>query len=210
MNRMSEPEFAFSTAFNDVNEELKTSDINYMTSGTTCVAMYIFGFTYYIAHVGDSRAVVARRNGGSSHLLAVDLTVDHKPDARTEKARIEACGGFVGSPDEEGLSSRVYLDKECTKVGIAVARSIGDFVVKDVGVVADPDVTEHTWTTDDAFFILASDGVWEFISSQVLSIECNDHCIKSSSDERVCCVYRLQWILSQLIYPKARIMLVRS
>lgn len=164
MSKMGEPEFAFSTAFNDVNEELKTSDINFMTSGTTCVAMYIFGFIYYVAHVGDSRAVVARRKGGE--LLAVDLTIDHKPDTPAELARIEACGGFVGSPDEEGLSSRVYLDKECTKVGIAVARSIGDFIVKDVGVVSDPDVTEHTWTPEDAFFILASDGVWEFISSQ--------------------------------------------
>jgi serine/threonine protein phosphatase PrpC len=31
---------------------------------------------------------------------------------------------------------------------------------------AEPEITEHTLGPDDTFMILASDGVWEFISSQ--------------------------------------------
>ena len=40
-------------------------------------------------NIGDSRAVLSRRGA------ALDLTVDHKPDDPSEKARIEKLGGFV-------------------------------------------------------------------------------------------------------------------
>ena len=39
-------------------------------------------------------------------------------------------------------------------------------MVKGVGVIAEPEVTEYTLEENDKFYILASDGVWEFISSQ--------------------------------------------
>jgi hypothetical protein len=35
-----------------------------------------------------------------------------------------------------------------------------------VGVISEPEVFSHTLTEKDAFIILASDGVWEFIDSQ--------------------------------------------
>jgi serine/threonine protein phosphatase PrpC len=47
-----------------------------------------------------------------------------------------------------------------------MARSIGDYAVKEVGVIPEPDVTERSISAGDKFMILASDGVWEFISSQ--------------------------------------------
>ena len=47
-----------------------------------------------------------------------------------------------------------------------MARSIGDHAVKGIGVIAEPEITKHTLTPDDSFLILASDGIWEFISSQ--------------------------------------------
>ena len=42
----------------------------------------------------------------------------------------------------------------------------GDFAVKNVGVIAEPEVLEFDISTEDQFMILASDGVWEFIYSQ--------------------------------------------
>ena len=45
--------------------------------------------------------------------------------------------------------------------------AIGDHALKNVGVVADPEITPYTITESDKFMIMASDGVWEFISSQV-------------------------------------------
>ncbi len=51
-------------------------------------------------------------------------------------------------------------------IGLAMARSIGDYAVKAVGVIPEPDVSEADITEHHKFMILASDGVWEFISSQ--------------------------------------------
>jgi len=73
---------------------------------------------------------------------ARELTTDHKPDAAEEKARIEALGGFVTQP-EWSASARVWLDKSCTWPGLAMARSIGDQCVKEVGVTADPELRRY-------------------------------------------------------------------
>ena len=59
----------------------------------------------------------------------------------------------------------MWLDKEWTQIGLAMARSIGDYAVKSAGVIAEPVVSSHTLHENDCFFILATDGVWEFISS---------------------------------------------
>ena len=39
--------------------------MNYMTSGCTCVAVYMKGRTLYVANSGDSRAVMAVDDGKS-------------------------------------------------------------------------------------------------------------------------------------------------
>jgi protein phosphatase 2C family protein 2/3 len=80
--------------------------------------------------------------------------------------RIYAAGGYVSLPPAPGLSARVWLDPHCTQIGLAMARSIGDHAVSAVGVIAEPVVTKHKIAPNDEFLILASDGVWEFISSQ--------------------------------------------
>jgi protein phosphatase 2C family protein 2/3 len=46
-----------------------------------------------------------------------------------------------------------------------MARSIGDHAVKSVGVIAEPVVYFHDLKENDNFLIVATDGVWEFISS---------------------------------------------
>ena len=43
----------------------------------------------------------------------------------------------------------------------------GDYAVKSVGVIPAPEITKYDFQPDDAFVIMASDGVWEFVSSQV-------------------------------------------
>ena len=95
------------------------------------------------------------------------MTKDHNPDIPKEKARIEAAGGFVKPAAQDGFSARVYLNPEFTQVGLAMARSLGDHCVKDAGVIAEPTVNVYELdATKDAFFILASDGIWEFLSSE--------------------------------------------
>lgn len=47
-----------------------------------------------------------------------------------------------------------------------MSRSMGDKVAHSVGVSAEPEVLEFTLGLDDKFLVLASDGVWEFLSNE--------------------------------------------
>ena len=102
-------------------------------------------------------------------LRAVDLTSDHKPERPDEKARIEASGGVVEPVlDERGQPAgppRVWYLSQVAP-GLAMTRSIGDAVGAMVGVTAEPEITERTLSAEDALLIIASDGVWEFLTSQ--------------------------------------------
>jgi len=44
--------------------------------------------------------------------------------------------------------------------------SFGDLIAASVGVIAKPEIWERDQADGDKFMILASDGVWEFISNQ--------------------------------------------
>jgi len=162
---VSDPIKALKETFTKTNTALMVTNIPYMKSGTTCVGVYIRGSKMFVANVGDSRAVMAV-HAGDGVMKALDLSKDHKPDDPNERKRIEEWGGYVMDPPEQGLSARVYLDPEFTMIGLAMARSIGDYAVKEVGVIPEPDVIEYEIKDDYKFMILASDGVWEFISSQ--------------------------------------------
>lgn len=50
--------------------------------------------------------------------------------------------------------------------GLAMSRSLGDAVAGSVGVIAEPEVLEFQLTPEDKFMVLASDGVFEFITNE--------------------------------------------
>ena len=156
---------AFRDVFLSVDEALKSvQEIEPIFSGTTACVVLMRDKKLFIANVGDSRAVLGRNVNGS--FSSVDLSIDQNPDSPGEMSRIENCGGFVSPPPEVGLSARVWLDEDYTQIGLAMARSIGDHAVKAIGVIADPVVTTHNLIESDEFLIIATDGVWEFISSE--------------------------------------------
>ena len=65
---------------------------------------------------------------------------------------------------------RVWLKNE-NSPGLAMSRSIGDRVAHQVGVIHEPEVLEVALREQDVFVVLASDGVWEFLSNdEVCSI----------------------------------------
>jgi len=161
-------ENAFKETFVRVNSSLKDEHlIEPLYAGTTACVVLLRGKELVLSNAGDSRAVLARKadDGGDDSWDVIDLTEDQNPDLPAEKERIERMGGYVSPPPEPGLSSRVWLDEEWSQIGLAMARSIGDHAVKDVGVIAEPVVSFHEITENDNFLILATDGVWEFISS---------------------------------------------
>ena len=120
------------------------------------------------------------------NLTTIDLSTDQNPDSPGEKERIVSSGGFVSPPPEPGLSSRVWLDASHTQIGLAMARSIGDHAVKGVGVIAEPVVTTHDIVQheeeEDEFMIMATDGVWEFISSEDAVGIVSEHLYKTDGE----------------------------
>lgn len=58
-------------------------------AGTTAVVVLMTKDRYFVANIGDSRAVLSRAS------KAVPLSTDHKPDVPSEKNRIEKAGGYV-------------------------------------------------------------------------------------------------------------------
>jgi len=147
-------------------------------AGTTSNILYCNGNKLWAACCGDSRAVMGRVT--SSGLQAVNLSNDHKPDLPVERARIEAAGGVVSAAGPRGLPpSRVWVNG---RVGLAMSRSLGDGEAKTHGVTADPEVQMFDLNPikdgekmGDKFVIVASDGIWEFISSQQACDIVNKH-----------------------------------
>jgi serine/threonine protein phosphatase PrpC len=47
-----------------------------------------------------------------------------------------------------------------------MSRSIGDHELRKYGVVADPEFTEHEISKNDKILIIASDGVWDYLTNE--------------------------------------------
>jgi serine/threonine protein phosphatase PrpC len=151
-------------------ELLANKHINTDFSGTTMTLAVITGHHITLANVGDSRITLAVRDKISpERLVAVPLTRDHKPDIPEEQARILATGGRVYAVEyEDGVKGppRVWLPTVNTP-GLAMSRSLCDRVGHVAGVSSEPEFFERTLDpTDDCMLIVASDGLWEFVSDQ--------------------------------------------
>jgi serine/threonine protein phosphatase PrpC len=159
---------SFSRSFLNIQKSLtarKQVDVTF--SGTTVNLVYIHSNVVICANLGDSRAVIGRKSP-DSQWNAVEISKDHKPDDDEELKRIRARGGRVEPVlDAQGKPvgpPRVWLKNEPLP-GLAMSRSIGDFIASTVGVIAEPDIRTFTLTEDDKFLIMATDGVWEFVNS---------------------------------------------
>jgi serine/threonine protein phosphatase PrpC len=152
-------------AFEEAEEALKdpSSEIDHVFSGTTAVALWITGQTVFCACAGDSRAIVGRR-GSTGKLAPVELSYDQKPGRLDEKKRVRAAGGRVTRWKKNVGPLRVWLQDDWIP-GLAMTRSIGDTCLSSVGVVPTPEVTVTGIGAGDEVIVLASDGVWEFMTS---------------------------------------------
>ncbi|KAA8548551.1 hypothetical protein F0562_000182 [Nyssa sinensis] len=179
---LEDPGKAQKSAFLATNDELQNSDIDDWMSGTTAITVLVVGDMLYVANAGDSRAVIGVRDGNRT--VAKDLSNDQTPFRRDEYERVKLCGARIlnigqaeGEVDPEIQTwdderfrydpPRVWLQDEWDP-GAAFTRSIGDRQAETVGVVADPEVSMHRLRPDQPFFILASDGVFQFLSSQTV------------------------------------------
>lgn len=175
---------ALKKAFVECNKALNKSNVDSSFSGSTGIACYLNGKQLYSCNTGDSRAVLGQLQKDGSY-KAIPLSDDQKPDRPDEKKRIIANQGRVEHcKDSYGADlgpARVWLLHQDVP-GLAMSRSFGDMVAASVGVIAEPEVWTREIVEEDKFFVLASDGVWEFISSQ----EAVDIIVKAKSPEDAC------------------------
>lgn len=64
--------------------------------------------------------------------------------------------------------ARVWL-ADMDLPGLAMSRSLGDYVAQSVGVIPVPEVNIYNININDRFVIIASDGVWEFLSNEAVA-----------------------------------------
>lgn len=179
----TDPVEACHTAFLTTNTQLHSESLDDSMSGTTAITILVRGKTIYVANSGDSRAVIAERRG--KELVAVDLSIDQTPFRVDELERVKLCGARVLTLDQiEGLKNP---DVQCWGTeeaddgdpprlwvpngmypGTAFTRSLGDSIAETIGVVATPEIVVLELTPNHPFFVLASDGVFEFLSSQAV------------------------------------------
>ena len=151
---------AFRHAERDIE---KNGEIDANFSGTTCVMVLQVGEKILCANVGDSRAIMVKTGK-----KIVPLSIDQKPDDPEEAKRIAENGGEVSQFEEDGEKSgpfRVWKKGE-EYPGIAMSRSIGDFIATTLGVIPVPKFIEEKIDSDTKFIVIASDGVWEFLDNQ--------------------------------------------
>lgn len=151
-------------AFNVMDEEVKKQEnLDCSCSGTTAVVVIRQGEGLVIVNLGDSRAILGTIQ--DEKLKAIQLTTDLKPGLPCEAKRIRSCNGCVYALKEEPHVQRVWLPNE-KYPGLAMSRAFGDFILKDHGVIATPDIWYHRLTSSDQFIVLASDGVWDVLSNE--------------------------------------------
>lgn len=146
-------------------------------SGSTATVLLIREDRLVIANVGDSRAVLAR-NG-----RAIDLTYEHRLYGKTKTAiaeikRVKSTGAWVSDGRVMGVLavSRAFGDIEFKrKMESLLVTGVQDGMwsqkfadkqnITETPVVCTPDIVEMALTPTDEFVIVATDGVWDVLSS---------------------------------------------
>ena len=142
----------------------KNGEIDANFSGTTCVMVFQVGERIICANVGDSRAIMVKGD------KVIPLSFDQKPDDPEESKRIKESGGEISQYEEDGEKSgpfRVWQKGEVYP-GIAMSRSIGDFIASKLGVIPEPKFLEEKIDKDTKFIVVASDGIWEFLDNNTV------------------------------------------
>jgi serine/threonine protein phosphatase PrpC len=136
--------------------------------------------------------------------MALPLSRDQTPWRKDERERVKAAGACVWSIDQvegrepfhddwgdafEGDKAVDYtIDPPRLWIpgkeypGTAFTRSIGDWLAESIGVIADPEMMTMQLTGNDQIVVIASDGVFEFMTNQ----EVIDLCAQCSTPIEAC------------------------
>lgn len=144
----ADPVSAFVHAFRDLDSAFLQSTPSSEQSGCTALGAFFVGSEMFVANAGDCRCVLGCTNGRTTA-----VTKDHVATDPDERASVEARGGHV-----DAKTGRV-------QGRLMVSRAIGDRAVKQF-VPSTPDVFTIDLKPEHDCVILASDGLWDVMSSE--------------------------------------------
>ena len=177
----------FENIFLQLNSLLiNNKEINSAFSGTTCISLLLCNNQIISCNLGDSRAIKGQlfNNKWSFELLSRD----HKPNEPDEMKRIKENKGiikpYIDENGEVNGPDRIWLPNQ-TYPGIAMSRSFGDQVAAQIGVVSIPEILFFPYIEEDKFIIIASDGLWEYVSNQEVVNIVGKYYIKNDCDNAI-------------------------
>jgi len=158
-------------------------------AGTTAVSVLLLDRRVFISNVGDSRTIVCSLSA-DGRLVSRPLSNDQTPYRKDERERVKTYGARILSMDQlEGIEpvhenwGDLKLGEDIDEggdppriwspdgdyPGTAFTRSLGDSVAEALGVIAEPEIQEYELRPDDLFLVVASDGVYEFLTNQMVA-----------------------------------------
>lgn len=148
--------------FRLVNDELKKRSVK---DGAAVVVAIVSPKEIGIAHLGDSRALIVRKDK-----KVIPLTRDHKPTERSEINLLK--------------ENRSFIEENRTAGILAMSRSLGDFRIPGVSHL--PDVTNYKRDKNDSRLVLACDGVFDVIDNN----EIGEIVLSTQSVTKAACILR--------------------
>jgi serine/threonine protein phosphatase PrpC len=181
-------------------------------SGSTCVSLIFTPSKLLCINVGDSRCIIGKFD--EKKWMAKSLSFDHKPDLKLERERIIKNGGniepYINDNGEYYGPQRVWV-KNTNVPGLAMSRSFGDVVAHSVGVSSEPDIIEYSFLEEDKFIILASDGIWEFLSNKECVDIVKDYYIRNDINGAINFLYKestKRWIINEEIIDDITLIII--
>jgi len=165
--KLKERNFAIlKNSFSLAESSIAVSKYEVNFSGSTCIMLFLIENKLICANAGDSRAILVSQKGNADAIT--ELSRDHKPELKDELYRITRLNGRVDRFNDNGIKTGPYRVRLKTQnyPGLAMSRSIGDWVAGSVGVISEQEIFECELTDLAKFIVIARDGIWEFWSNE--------------------------------------------
>eukprot|EP00755_Sulcionema_specki_P009487 Sspe_Gene.43835::Locus_21434_Transcript_1_1_Confidence_1.000_Length_1952::g.43835::m.43835 len=145
-----DPEDALRHAFGTTHASFSTiAERDSIDAGSTALAVLVREDTFYVANLGDSRAVWCRRKGDD--IVVQQLTEDHNVKNAKEVESVQARGGRIAQKRVDGV--------------LCVTRALGNRQCQG-SISQDPDIYSYPidWE-DEQFIVIGTDGLFETLSN---------------------------------------------
>ena len=146
-------------SFEIIDNELKNNFPQIENCGCTATIIYIDKELniIYCANVGDSKSILINRNKNY-----INLTTEHKIENNIEEnERIKNLGGII-------FNNRLFGQ-------LNLSRALGDFSLKNNGLISIPSIHNFILNEDDCFVVIASDGIWDCLNEDEITNLCFEY-----------------------------------